>query len=189
LTAFQLELQRPITGSASFSADRTMRWRLGRVWDPGLPQALVLGYNPSAAGAEKNDPMVLRWNFFFGRWGFGGYTAMNKYPVISSDPAECWRWAAPQLDGRQPPGLFYGNVDKICEAASAASKVFVCWGKCRHQDDEDWSEYLIDELFSRGKATELWCFGTNIDGSPKHPMARGRQRIPDDQRPVLWRAL
>ena len=30
----------------------------------------------------------------------------------------------------------------------------------------------------------LICLGTNASGSPKHPMARGKARIPDDQEPL-----
>jgi hypothetical protein len=34
-----------------------------------------------------------------------------------------------------------------------------------------------------------YCMGTNKDGSPKHPLARGHNRIPDDQQPILWRTV
>lgn len=34
---------------------------------------------------------------------------------------------------------------------------------------------------------DLICLGTTLSGAPKHPMARGRSRIPRDQQPIIWR--
>jgi hypothetical protein len=50
-------------------------------------------------------------------------------------------------------------------------------------------EKVVEEI-QAGEAPypDLWCWGTNADGSPKHPMARGKHRIPADQPPILWRA-
>jgi hypothetical protein len=29
--------------------------------------------------------------------------------------------------------------------------------------------------------------GATADGSPKHPLARGVHRVPDDRQPLVWR--
>ena len=34
---------------------------------------------------------------------------------------------------------------------------------------------------------DLYAFGLNANGTPKHPLARGKNRIPDDAVPFLWR--
>lgn len=183
--AFALETPVQVHRTALFDRERTCRWRLGRVWDRRLPLACVIGNNPSAAGAATDDPTVHRWNHFFRLWGFGGYVAVNKYPWISSDPADCWRRVGPVLaEGHQNTLLHVVNRDHVEQAARFSSQVFVCWGKPRNSDDEMFQEWLIEEL----PPCDLWCFGKNLDGSPKHPMARGLHRVPDDQQPVLWRA-
>jgi hypothetical protein len=37
-------------------------------------------------------------------------------------------------------------------------------------------------------AGQIWCWGTTTSGAPKHPLARGKHRIPVDQPAILWRA-
>lgn len=184
MTVFQLEAPLTIRRAALFDKERVCRWRLGRFWDPRLPLACVIGNNPSDAGAERDDPTVLRWNHFFRLWGFGGYCAVNKYPWISSDPADCWRRVGPVLaEGYQNTILHVTNKNHVVQAAIFCSQVFICWGKPKNDDDYLFQEWLIEEL----PTDELWCFGRNADGSPKHPMARGRHRIPDDAKPEIWR--
>ena len=37
-----------------------------------------------------------------------------------------------------------------------------------------------------GRGLVLSCLGTTLSGAPKHPLARGQHRIPDDQEPMQW---
>lgn len=179
-------------GAAHFDERRTIRWWLSRTWDATGKTAVVIGNNPSKAGATENDPTVLRWNHFFRAWGFGGYIAVNKYPWISADPSECWRIADRAINGPDwgnRDDLIYKNIPLVVRHAKAAAQVFVCWGKTRNEDDHLFTENLIEEIQSGTEPfPDLWCFGHNADGSPKHPMARGHHRVPDNQVPILWRA-
>jgi hypothetical protein len=64
--------------------------RLSRDWGQGR-RAFVIGYNPSDAGSDREDPTSSWWNRWFEHWGFGGYDAGNLYSFVTSSPAECRR--------------------------------------------------------------------------------------------------
>lgn len=80
----------------------------------------------------------------------------------------------------------WANIEAVARMAKAADQVFVCFGAIA------WDDVYIEEVLeaiTSGPAPwpDLWCWGTNADGSPKHPMARGAHRIPADQKPIIWR--
>ncbi|WP_020095016.1 hypothetical protein [Methylobacterium sp. 285MFTsu5.1] len=51
------------------------------------------------------------------------------------------------------------------------------------------TDSLTLEEITTGEAPwpDVHCFGLTADGSPIHPMARGRSRIPDHAQPMLWK--
>lgn len=53
------------------------------------------------------------------------------------------------------------------------------WRPARGEDGEWYG--LLAEI-----GVSLYCLGTTADGSPKHPLARGKHRIPADQQPMPW---
>ncbi|WP_334656700.1 DUF1643 domain-containing protein [Sphingomonas panaciterrae] len=178
----------PVLRRSAHFPSAGVRTRLTRDWAPG-PRALVIGCNPSTADALGDDPTSLWWNAWFQLFGFGGYDAMNLYPFVTSKPAECRKivdgieggdWAARDA-------LHFINLPALVEAAKAAHQVFVCWGAIAW--NPMWIDHVVEEIQTGAEPyPDLWCWGTNADGSPKHPMARGKHRIPRDQRPLLWRA-
>lgn len=164
-----------------------IRRRLSRDWSPG-PRALVIGCNPSEANALVDDPTV-RWLIaWFHLFGFGGFDLMNLYPFVTSSPAECRRISDQGYlgDWATRDALHFINQPALVAAAKRATQVFVCWGAIAW--DRDWIEHVVEEI-QTGLTPwpDLWCWGKNADGSPKHPMARGKHRIAKDQAPILWR--
>lgn len=164
------------------------RYSLIRKWGSG-PIACVIGHNPSAADGFQDDPTTRWWNAWFQRFGFGGYVAVNLYPWRSADPADVYR-RVDDIDGGDwaaRDDLHYTNLESVTGWAKAADQVFVCWGAIAR--DWLWREHVIEEI-QTGVAPypDLWCWGKTAVGAPKHPMARGRHRIPPDQQPILWRA-
>jgi hypothetical protein len=45
---------------AAFSSCRHYRWCLARCWDPAAPVVLLIGFNPSLATAQRDDPTLRR---------------------------------------------------------------------------------------------------------------------------------
>lgn len=164
------------------------RIKLSRRWSDG-PRALVIGCNPSEAGKDNDDPTSRWWNKWFRLFGFGAYDAVNLYPFCSSSPAVCRERveAIAQGNWHDRDALHFVNLPTVVEMAKAAHQVFVCWGAIAW--DNDWIEHVIEEI-QTGEAPypDLWCWGTTGSGAPKHPLARGKHRISDDQQPILWRA-
>lgn len=165
-----------------------IRRRLSRDWGPG-PRALVIGCNPSTANALVDDPTSRWWNAWFQLYGFGGYDAMNLYPFCTSSPAECRKiaeggWVG-DWDSRD--AMTFLNLPALVRSAKAAHQVFVCWGAIAW--DQQWIEHVVEHI-QTGLAPwpDLWCWGATASGAPKHPLARGKHRIPHDQPPILWRA-
>lgn len=171
---------------ALFSGDE--RLELRRSWGPG-PIACVIGCNPSTADGLKDDPTSLWWNAWFQLFGFGGYRAVNLYPFCTSSPAECRKRADWHLtdDWYARDQLIMTNLPHVVEVAKAAHQVFVCWGNIAW--DDTWIDHVVEEIQTGVEPSpDLWCWGKTKSGAPTHPMARGKHRIPRDQKPMLWRA-
>lgn len=177
-----------IKRSAVFSGPRIRRV-LTREWDETLPRALVIGNNPSDAGAEREDNTSRWWNRWFMHWGFGAFDAMNTNPFVTSDPAEAHRiaemaWEGPNWHDRDE---LHRNISAVGRAAKKADKVFVCWGAIARDD------MLIEAIIEAIQGEEepwphLWCWGKTKHGAPTHPMARGKHRIDPLAPAILWRA-
>lgn len=155
------------------------RWWLLRVWDDRLPLLIIVMLNPSTADAERDDPTVLALIHFAKLWGYGGLRIVNLFAWRASQPAEMLKAADPIGDSN---GLHIGTA--ISYARETTGRILVAWGNGGHHLDQD--ERFIARARSAG--VELVCLGMTQDCSPKHPMARGRHRIPRDQQPIIWRA-
>jgi len=165
------------------------RIELHRRWGPG-PTACMIGHNPADASEYRDDQTSKWWIRWCRLFGFGGYVAVNLYPFVTAHPGVCYRIVDAVnrgVDWDARDALHFVNLPAVVEAAKSADQVFVCWGGIAR--DDIWIEHLIEEIQS-GEAPypALWCWGTTRSGAPKHPMARGRHRIPADQPPILWRA-
>ena len=164
------------------------RLTLTRQWGGG-PRACVIGHNPSTADGLGDDPTSRWWNAWFQLFGFGGYVAVNLYPWRSANPADVYE----RVDGIDHGDygardeLHFWNLPIVVEEAKKADQVFVCWGAIAR--DCMWLDHVIEEI-QTGVAPhpDLWCWGKSASGAPKHPMARGKHRIPTNQKPILWRA-
>jgi hypothetical protein len=176
-----------VFGSSEISDCQQYRYRLGRMWGDG-PKVCFIGLNPSTADAEKDDPTVRRWSNFARAWGYDGFYAVNLFPFRSSSPAECRRWVEGPGDNlghtRSRLHAMESNLDRIRMVLEETDLVVACWGAGNW--DPEWAEEILSRIKILGH--DVSVFGLTAGGHPIHPMARGKHRVPDDAKPVLWRA-
>jgi hypothetical protein len=176
-----------IQGSAVFSKDRMYRHRLDRWW-ADQPRALICMANPSKAGADENDPTVHSIIRLVRSWyGCGGFTVVNYEPVIATDPNAMRTWQAgmARIDPEGLARVRAENLLLINRLSADAWIRIVAWG-----DIVPWpSKHSMDVLqaMSMNWTQDLYSLGLTKGGNPKHPLARGKSRIPDGQQPMLWR--
>lgn len=157
----RLRLGEGVRGDAVMSADgryrQIMRRWLGEEFPD--PYILFIGMNPSTADADVDDPTCAReWNFAR-REGFAGMVKANIGDYRATDPKML---LAPGIEAVSP-----ANIPAIRRAARAAGRVVLCHGRLNRALMPAGRE-IVTTLRADGIA--LWCFGTNADGSPKHPL-------------------
>lgn len=159
----------PIRRSATIVGDH--RYDLTRAWGSGPPICFVM-LNPSVADGLQDDPTI--WNIMCRslRWGFGSLVVVNVYSFRSSSPAEMKKWR------RAPECSLWENADRANEHMRRCGTVMAAWGA--HALNED-----IDYLLGM-EPPALHCLGTNNDGSPRHPLSRGRNWVPMSTRPIPY---
>lgn len=171
-----------VFGAAKFrhSADGfpIARISLHRWWDPTLAidpitkrpaddrfrPLVVIGVNPSEAGADGDDNTSAKCITFAEREGANGLVMVNLTPEITKEPELLGRTLMP-----------YGSSDEHWAAVEAAlcenGVAFVAgWGKPPRAlgSYRDRVRQVINIAHDCGR--DLVCFGTNGDGSPKHPL-------------------
>lgn len=157
----RLRLPADVQGDAVFSSCRRYRpllrrWR-GEAFPAGF--AMFIGMNPSTAEAHVDDPTIAREWAFTVREGYAGYVKCNVGD---------YRATKPQM--LLEPGVAPSsaeNLPTILDWATKAALVVLCHGKL-NRALKDHGMALIAALRNQGIVP--MCFGTNADGSPKHPL-------------------
>ena len=148
-----------------FSPDRRHRYTLWRCWDDGLMKlAPKPGYvnfcccNPSTADETADDRTVAKLARMSKAWGYGAMCVTNAFAFRSTYPVDL------QLCG-DPVGP--DNDKWTVEAAKGAALVVVAWGEhgLLAVPEPRWK--AVVRLLS---GIDLWCFGANNSGQPKHPL-------------------
>jgi hypothetical protein len=168
---------------ATLSDCLTYRWTLTRDWAEGERVCWVM-LNPSDANHEIDDPTIRRCIHFTRSWGYAGFTVVNLYPYRSPNPPKCKAWATDSALAEVVESVLRQNAEIVAEQTGSVGMVIAAWG------NNPWDESLLAATIGSilTNRPEIYCLGTTQGGSPKHPMARGKHRVPDDQQPVLWQA-
>jgi hypothetical protein len=157
----RLRLGAGVRGDAVMSADGRYRQVMRRWLGDSFPDDYILfiGMNPSTADATVDDPTCAReWTFAL-REGFSAMVKCNVGDYRATDPKALVQ-----------PGVVAvsdANLPAIRQQAGGAGRVVLCHGKLNKALAPAGRE-LVDML--RADGVTLWCFGTNADGSPKHPL-------------------
>lgn len=160
------------TGAAWFSEDRAYRYLLTRWWSDAPDAMTWIMLNPSTADGEADDATVTRCIRFARREGCGSMRIVNLFAYRATDPREL----AAQPDPGGPENARY-----IADYARA-HLVIAAWGAGGSLYGR--AREVGQRLTAAG--VPLLCLGATKDGHPKHPLARGRQRVPDDAPLVPW---
>jgi hypothetical protein len=157
----RLRLGAGVRGDVIMSADGRYRQRMRRWLGDDFPEDYILfvGMNPSTADATVDDPTCAREWTFARREGFSAMVKCNVGDYRATDPKAL---VAPGISA-----VSAANLPVIREAANGAGRVVLCHGKLNKALAPAGRE-LVETL--RADGIDLWCFGTNADGSPKHPL-------------------
>lgn len=157
----RLALMPGVNGDATFSADGRYRQLMRRWLGPQFPERYILfiGMNPSTADASVNDPTCAREWTFARREGFVAMVKANVGDYRATDPKML---LAPGVVASSAE-----NLPAIRQAAAGAGMVVLCHGKL-NKALAPAGRALVEAL--RADGMTLWSFGTNGDGSPKHPL-------------------
>lgn len=143
----------PLAG-ARFSEDGKHRYNLWRRFAEKGPTLLVIGVNPSKAGADFNDPTITRYEGFAKRDKFALLLAGNLLCHVATDPDDL-KWVddpiGPQAD------------EWLVKMRKMADVCVVAWGNNGKFLKRD--QHVLKLLAPLGP---LHCFGLNKTGTPKH---------------------
>jgi len=175
-----------IQKAATLSKCAKLRWNLRRWWREDTRVCWVM-LNPSTADASHDDPTLKRCVHFSKTWVYGGLVVANLYPFRSPSPAECRHWADWEHHGPDwwVRDQMMRNQEEILLACQTSDLIVAAWG------NQLWAAEWADQvlmLIQENIDKPIHCIGTTINGCPKHPMARGKHRVPDNQKPLVWRA-
>lgn len=136
---------------------------------------LVVMLNPSVADARRNDSTITELVRRAVADDASELLVGNMYALRATDPRELALYGDP---------IGPENDHHLHLLAERADVIIVAWGahpmaKARERD--------VVDILQGSHGGQLLCLGTTSDGSPKHPLARGRHRIPRDFTPIPWR--
>jgi hypothetical protein len=166
--------------SANISECGRYRWTLGRWWNERERVCWIM-LNPSTADAERDDPTLKAIIRRSQAWDCGALTVVNLYPFRTSSPRECQKWLEAEGNGE----ALQRNLREVTDAIRRSAWVIAAWGAA------PWavSDGRLVAKIARSEKVFIHCLGVTSSGAPKHPLARGRHRIPAEQEPMLWHAL
>lgn len=142
---------------ADISADGLHRYWLSRRLSMGERTVLFVGYNPSTADAQEDDPTIRREVGFSRAWGFDWFFKGNVYAYRSTDPK-----ALLTLDTLEAVGP--RNQEALVWLAQRAELVVAAWGQ---NPLNTYAQQLADRILA---LPQTRCLGTNKNGTPKHPL-------------------
>jgi hypothetical protein len=154
----------PVCDDAEFSNNGLERLWLSRKVADGGPVGLIIGLNPSTAGATETDHTITKEKEFTRRWGWSGFWKANLFTVIETHSAKLKNLSFESAVGE------HGSV-VLERMIPCVNDIVVCWGvnvpkPHRHRIGTVCS--IIREL--KAPDAMVWCFGLSNSGDPVHPL-------------------
>ena len=164
--------RRSIVNQCVFSADRRYRYLLIHRWEPELQErpCMLIALNPSIADESRLDNTLTRIRSFSTVAGFNVFYMVNLFALVSTDL---------RAMKRHPEPVGKDNDVHIHRIAAQFPTIYVAWGANGRHLERD-REVL--RLLAQLGRPDLLCFGTNKNGSPKHPL-----HLSGKLKPVIYR--
>ena len=167
--------------AATISACGLYRFVLFRRWDT-RPMLLVVMNNPSTADDQKDDPTVTLLMHIASHNGYGGIVIVNLCPLRSPTMAHAAAFLA-AVNSREPMAdrveAMRKNLEMIEEELDRADAVLIAWG-AQGWRAENWGSRVEALISEAGKP--VYRIGVCANGHPKHPLARGKHKVPKTAR-------
>lgn len=139
-------------------------------------RVVFLMLNPSTADAFDDDPTIRECCKRAAGLGAGILEVVNLFALRSAYPQDLKKHA----HGYRGDDLI--NNQQIMDACAGATMVIAAWGNEGILDHRDKFVRNLLKMWN----VDLYHLGTTKDGHPKHPLARGKHRIPAQQEPIRW---
>lgn len=172
---------------ALFSDCRLYRFKLVRQWDD-RPMLLVCMFNPSIASHLIDDPTISLLCHIASFNGFGSIVVVNAIPLCGSTPAAAIDMVNNWDKNRDwyARDRLHQNLGIIVQEVERAGAVLLAWGALGERCS-DWMDNVREEIESAlPKGSEIYCLGKTMGGHPKHPLARGKHKVPKNALLVPW---
>lgn len=158
--------------SAMFSPGGGHRHWLTRAWGP-LPDTTQLWWvmlNPSTAGADRDDATIRKCTTFAKRWGYGGFTVINLFTMVATNPAELRARTCPEEAGRwdysPEQDLIHAHLIDLWRGPRRPM-IVAAWGA--HGDHLDAGPMFVEEMVGCQEIV-LRSLRTTKSGHPGHPL-------------------
>jgi hypothetical protein len=150
---------------------------------------LACMFNPSEADHLVDDPTITLLCHIARHNGYGGLTVVNGISLRCSKPAAAIDMVN-TWDKRQDwyaRDRLQQNVAVIVDEVSKAGAVLIAWGALADRCS-DWFDNVREEIeCALPDGVPLYCLGKTLGGYPKHPLARGKHKVPKNAPLLLWR--
>lgn len=145
---------------ATFSSNRKYRYLLKRYWDKRKPQVVFIGINPSTADENKDDATIRRLCYFANSWGFGGFSIINLFSLVSRDQQALNRVSYNEAVG--------GRNAEFLHEECLGSTVVLMWGDAKTIHLSRRVNYYLEVLDDL--EIDLFAFKLTSRGNPAHPL-------------------
>lgn len=162
------------TRSAVLSDCGRYRYRLDRDTGRGMATAAGFMVNPSKADGTIDDQTIRKWSGFAERNGIGRFIIGNKFAYRATDVREL-RHAADPIGPEND-----SHIERIMREADIH---IVAWGPLAKLPPRLRGRWRKIVEIAEKVGCQLYCFGTALDGHPRHPLM-----LSYDTPLVKWRA-
>lgn len=147
--------------SAVFSACGRYRHRLDRDVQLFGVVAVLIGVNPSTAGAQQNDNTIAKEIGFAKVHGWSRIIKVNVFDWIATAVGEL---------AHVPEPVSVMNREFVSAAAAEADLLVPCWGDRAKVPRALHPQIEATQTLLRARGKPMFCFGLTGGGDPRHPL-------------------